>query len=346
MFGVSALPRTLEAAKRDAVHPRRHVRLAVVKDLGLLIQQSAGVDDNALSEALTVLTSMARRDAEALVRGAATVALADHPSEAVLDALLVSARDEHPYVVEMALAGLRDAAPLGHKDATRVIAKRSTDELAALRFQAVLAAGRVLDDEAFETLVLAALADGDAKVRYVACRVCEERYVGSPPARVARALEAALDDTDAFVPVAAAFVVGPLGNTKAHAVLSRAINSRLRLPAPEDEQTLVELIGELSLHDGEQGLRAHARGRFGLVPGKFAWQAQVALARLGNEWAIRRLSRDLTHRNADVRAHAATAVGAARLRGLRPTIEQLAEAGRLPSELAHSVLRELDETTA
>ncbi len=108
---------------------------------------------------------------------------------------------------------------------------------------------------------------------------------------------------------------------------------------------MVELIGELVIEEGKPGLRLHARGRFGLVPGKFAWQAQIALARLGDEWAIAKLSRNLNHRNADVRAHAATAVGVARLRQLRPAVVELGRAQRIPSDLVASVLLELEKST-
>jgi HEAT repeat protein len=346
MFGVSSLPRTLDAARRDAHHPRRHVRLSVVKDLGRLLQGAPNDAEQTQIEALTLLAELARRDAEPLVRGAATLALADNPSERALDALLLAAKDEHLYVVEMALVGLREVAPMGHVDASRVITKRFRDERAVLRFQAVLAAGRVLDDDTFLALAMTAAEDQDPKVRYVLWRVCDERFAAEIPTRLVSALEAALDEPDLYTPVAAAIVLGPRGNNKARTVLSRAINGRLRLPAPEDEQTLIELIGELAITEGMPGLRAHARGRFGLVPGKFAWQAQIALARLGDAWAIDQLTRGLNHRNPDVRAHSATAVGAARLAHLRPLLVQLGEAHRIPPELVASVLLELHEAEA
>lgn len=345
MFGVAALPRTLDAARRDATHARRHVRLSVVKDLGLMLQRASDDQDDVAQQAEEVLAGMALRDAEFLVRGAAAVALADRPSERGLETLLMVAKDDHPYVVEMALVGLRDVAPQGHTGASRVVNYRSRDERAALRFQAVLASGRVLDDNAFEELVVRSLDDADAKVRYIACRVCDERFAETLPKAVNAALEKRLDDGDVYVPIAAAFVVGPRGSVKAREILTRAVNHRVQLPAPEDEQTLIELIGELGLTEGVPGLRAHARGRFGLVPGRFAWQAQVALARLGDESAIARIESRLRHRNADVRIHAATAVGAAGLRQLRPLVAELGEAGRLPSEIVQNVLGELEKST-
>lgn len=319
--------------------------MSVVKDLGLLLLRATDEHDETAQQAEEVLVGMARRDVEPLVRGAAAVALADRPSERGLDALLIVAKDEHPYVVEMALVGLRDVAPRGHLNASRVVTYRAKDERAALRFQAVLAAGRVLEDQDFEALVLRGLNDADAKVRYIACRVCDERFVDVLPKAVNAALEARLDDSDVYVPVAAAFVVGPRGNVKAHEVLTRALNLRLRLPAPEDEQTLIELMGELGLAEGKPGLRAHARGRFGLVPGKFAWQAHVALARLGDEGAIAHIERRLKHRNPDVRIHAASAVAAAGLRQLGPMVAELGAAQRLPSEIVQSVLGELEKST-
>ncbi len=207
------------------------MRLSVVKDLGLLLHQEGPQFEQTRAQAQEILTKLSRRDAEPVVRGLATVTLADHPSEGALDALLVAARDEHSYVVEMALLGLRDVAPRGHREATRVVEQRFKDERAALRFQATLAAGRVLADEAFVPLTLAALTDADAKVRYVACRTCDERFSDALPPELEGALTRALDDADAQVPVAAAFVLAPRGNTLARTVLSRAINARVRLPA-------------------------------------------------------------------------------------------------------------------
>jgi HEAT repeat protein len=340
MFGVSSLPRTLEAARRDLNHARRHVRLSVARDLGLLTHAP-----ETRAQAVALLSAMSANDQEPLVRGAATLALADCPGDDALAALLLASGDDHLYVSEAALIGLREAAPRGHREASRVITRRFRDQHAALRFQAVLAASRVLQDDEFVPLALEAAGDGDPKVRYVLWRVCDERFAGVLPHALHQALEMALNDSDPYVPIAAAFVLGPNDHTKARQVLGRAINARLKLPAPEDEQTLVELIGELGVTEGIPGLRAHARGRFGLVPGRFAWQAQIALARLGDDWAIRQLSRNLKHRSTDVRIHAATAVGAARLTQLRPLIENLGRTRRIPSELAASVLSELETAT-
>src|SRR5690606_26695082 len=148
-------------------------------------------------------------------------------------------------------------------------------------------------------------------------RLLDERLADSergiteiPKSLEARCL-AALDDTKFEVRVAAAIVAAREGNDTARQVLIEALNRGVSLPAPEDEQELIELAGELRLRGAEAGLTRQAWGRFGLLPGRFAFQAKVALARLGNARAERDILKGLSSWDRDTRTLSVVAAGRA-----------------------------------
>lgn len=338
MFGLDQLPRTLAAARRDLSHQRRHVRLSVVNDL---VRLSHG-EPTERPEALNMIAQMLSDDPEPEVRARAAIALAD--SEAGpehLPALLSAARSEHVAVAEMALAALRELAPAGDARVMRLAQTFSRSEHGALRFQAVGVAARVCDEETFIDSLPALLSDPDVKVRAHTLRVAGERFEQAVPAGVEEQVRSALSAADRWECVAAALWLAPLGNRDAKQLIVRAINDRWALPTLEDEQALIELAGELGLEAAMPGLRRYSRGWLGLVPGRFAWQARVALARLGDESARRGITTGLESRHAHVRAAAALAVGRARLHRSRQRVEELLGAGKLDPELAHEVLKDL-----
>lgn len=338
MFGVEQLPRTLAAAERDISHPRRHVRLSVATDLVRL----AAPESVDRAQALSLLARLLTSDPEAEVRARAAIGMAD--CEAGLEqveVLLVAAKGEHVGVAEMALAALREVCPRNEPRVVRLVQGLIKSAHAALRFQAVAAASRVADDGAFEELLQTAFCDPDAKVRALALRVCEERFVEVVPKLVGEAAERALTDKDRSVRLAAAILLAPRGNVAARDTLVTALNQAWPMPAPEDEQTVVELAGELQLTAALPGLQRHVRGRFGLVPGRFAWQARVAMARLGDERSQKAIADGLRSSNEHVRAAAALAVGRARLHGLRAQVETLTESGKLPTDVFERVIADL-----
>jgi HEAT repeat protein len=339
MFGLAQLPRTMSAAQRDATHSRRHVRLSVINDLVRLSRP--GQPDR--ETGLRVLSTLLAGDADAEVRARAAIAFADcEAGPEVVPALLTAARGEHVGVAEMALAALREIAPPEEPRVSSLVKVLARGEHPALRFQAVGAAARVLDEVAFIDLLTQLLRDPDVKVRGHALRVADERFGGGRiPPSVVRAAEAAVGDSEPWVRLAAALLLAPHGHGPAHEVLVSALNQRWPLPAPEDEQALIELVGELGLTQALPGLRRHARGWFGLVPGRFAWHSQVAMARLGEQAARKAIAAGLRHRHSHVRAASALAVGRARLHELRGEVEQLVERGKLDPALAEEVLEEL-----
>lgn len=339
MFGLGQLPRTMSAAQRDATHPRRHVRLSVVHDVVRLSRP--GQPDR--EAGLKLLSTLLAQDSDAEIRARAAIAFADcEAGPESVPVLLTAARGEHVGVAEMALAALREITPAEDPRVIPLLKVLAKGEQPALRFQAIGAAARLLDEAAFVDLLTPALSDPDVKVRGHALRVADERFGGGRiPPSVTRAAEVAVQDPEPWVRLAAALLLAPHGHGPAHDVLVSALNQRWPLPAPEDEQALIELVGELGLNQALPGLRRHARGWMGLVPGRFAWHAQVAMARLGEDSARRAIGAGLRHRQSHVRAASALAVGRARLHELRGDIEQLVERGKLDRELAEEVLEEL-----
>jgi hypothetical protein len=95
---------------------------------------------------------------------------------------------------------------------------------------------------------------------------------------------------------------------------------KLSTPEAEDEAAAVELAGELGLHETVHCLARRAFGVLRWRADPFAWQALVALARLGDARAERKIMRDLHSRDRDRRTMAVAAVGRARLASLQPVV--------------------------
>jgi hypothetical protein len=81
---------------------------------------------------------------------------------------------------------------------------------------------------------------------------------------------------------------------------------------------------------------------FGLVPGRFAWQARTALARLGDEAATKEIYRDLRSSRRDVRTLAVAAVGQARLTSARQELERLGDGDLVDADAVAEARRLLD----
>lgn len=340
MFGLLPLPRTLEAAKRDSNHQRRHVRLSVVSDLVRL----AALEQADRPTALALLEQMLGRDSDPEIRARAAIGLADcEAGEEQVGALLHATKDVHLSVAEMALAALREVCAQGHPAASSAIEDAVRSDHAPLRFQGVAAASRVLGDAAFARVIELAIADPDAKVRSLAWRVCDERFRAPLPAELEKRAISALRDKSQAVRLAAAILLAPCGDSGAQMILVAALNEGWSIPAPEDEQAVIELVGELNLAAALPGLLRHARGRLGLVPGRFAWQARVAMARLGDVSARVSIETGLRSRRAHVRLASALAVGKARLHGLRAVVEGLAHEGKISTDVLAQVQADLSD---
>lgn len=347
MFGFKALPRTLAAAGRDLYDAKAPVRKSAIVDLVRL----ASGEEREL--AIGHLADALGKHTDPETRADAAIALADVGAVDHVTALLDATYERHPRLRQMALLGLGELASTGDGRVERVVTQALTASEPALRFQALIAAGRIVLSDLVVRLE-SALGDGDPALRYLALRLVDEHWERCRErSSLLRRASSLLDDADAQVRVAAALLPfaelpdGATGNASSKAagltdaeraervkqVLVQALDSRLRLPAPEDEQAVIERVAELELGAAVPALRRIAWGLFGLAPGAFAYQARVALLRMGDDAATRHFKKALGSRRADVCAQAVAAVTEAKALSLLPELDLLERSGRVDNEL-------------
>lgn len=335
MFQPKPLPRNLGAALRDARADKVSVRRAAIRDLGRL---ACG---EAWESAARALRDALRTDSNASVRAEAALSLANGEVRVALDDLLVAATDAHAEVRQMALLALGELGARGHVETARTVSEALLDTVPELRFQALIAAAR-LELPGLRDHLVRAFQDGDAQVRYIALRLGDEATAGlegdPSAATLVKSAEPLLEDPELTVRTAAAMMLCRFHRDRSAAAIAEALNANLQLPAPEDQQTLIELAGELLVTDSGPGLRRHAFGRFGLVPGRFAWQAKIALARLGDARAQHTLLKELRSRDRDARTVAVVAVGRSGMKQAIPQLMRLREEnGADPEALAEAL---------
>jgi HEAT repeat protein len=319
MLGFTPLPRTIEAALRDAEHARAEVRLASLADLK---RHARGGDDSAVA----ALVARLARDPEPQVRARAALALADIDAKEELPVLLAASADVDPGVRQMALVGVGELADPEHAEACAVATRGLVDALPAVRYQAVVALARLRGDASLEAL-LVGTRDADPEVRHVALRVAEEVFGGRAPEQVPLALlqraRGALRDDNYGVQLAAAILLAVLGDAGGRSRLIEVVNDRRRIPHTEDEAIAVELCGELKLSEATPGLERRA---FGVLGGRTptSWHARVALAELGHARAKSLILRGLSAWSRDARTLAVAAAGRARLQEARELLQSMA----------------------
>ena len=320
MFAWSPLPRNVVATFRDATNPKASVRLSAIADL---VRWAAG--DERL-RCIEQLTALLERDVDPEVRAAAAVALADADAEESLPALIRAAQSASPRVCEMALVALGELGPEGSGPALEVVRHALASSAPATRFQALIAAHRLLEPDELLPHLVAALADTEARVRYVACRIAEERFFaessGEPPSELSELLTKLLADPAENVALVVAITLGRRGSERARAMVVRALNRRDGFTELDDEQAAIEMCAELNLNAAGPGLRSRAfRGAFGASP--LSFQARVALARMGDARACEQILRDLSSFRRSVRDRAVAAAGQARLEAARPRLMEM-----------------------
>jgi len=320
MLGLSPLPRTLAAALRDAGHKKLEVRLSALRDLA---RHAADGSDEAVQRLRAVL----KGDSAVAVRAEAAVALADASASAAVEDLSVSAgEDEALRVRQMALVALGELARPEDAQAVAAVQRALRDPEPEIRFQALIAHARLAGDEALEALQRATR-DDDAHVRYVALRLAEERWLDAPgselPERWVEAARRCLEDDDASVRLASALLLARTGDASGAEVILDAVRSGLGADEPEDAEAAIELAAELGLDAARDGLARRAFGLFGVSRDPFAWQARVALARLGDERARGAILRGLDAWSRDARTLAVAAAGRARLAAARPRLLEM-----------------------
>ncbi len=317
MFGLDPLPRSLEAALRDVRHPKTGVRASAVRDLSRL----AGDDDG--GRATTALVEALSRDVSAEVRAAAAVALADAGSRTAVDALLDAVEDSHLSVRQMALLAIGELAE-GDDERVREVVERAVEaEAPSLRFQGIIASQR-LGTPGAESVLLRATRDADAQVRHVAYRLLEERASTDgdelrPSDEALAAAREGIEDAVPSVRLAAAILLARSGDRSGHAVLVEAVTRPRQRIEADDEQAAIALAGELGLAEARLGLVKRAWGGF-FGRDRFAYEARIALARMGDARARAAILRDLQAWSRDARTLAVIAAGRARIAEARPAI--------------------------
>lgn len=321
MLGFTPLPRTLEAALRDADNDRADVRLAALADLKRLAR---GGNDEARQRLARQLVD----DPEPKVRAAAALALADIDAEGELEALLAATADRDPQVRQMALLGVGELAQAEDAEARAAATRGLVDRVPAVRYQAVVALARLQGEASLEAL-LVGTRDADPEVRHVAFRVAEEvfgaRTLEQAPLQLVQRARGALRDDNHGVQVAAAILLAVLGDANGNQRLVEAVNARSRISHVEDEAVVVELCGQLQLQAATPGLERRA---FGVLGGRtpVSWHARVALAELGHPRAKNAILRGLSAWSRDARTLAVAAAGRARLAEARATLQRMAQA--------------------
>jgi hypothetical protein len=314
MFRLPPLRRTLEAAIRDLGEKNTRVRLSAVRDL---VHHADRARDKVVSS-----LERALKDEAAPVRSAAAVALADVGGREALAALLYAIEDVDPNVRQMAITAVGE---IGDARAKERLRRALADERPEVRFQALIAFARVAPDEA-DQVVIKALSDPDPHIRYIAIRVAEE-IAEKADVLLSRAvcerLAPLLGDGDVVVRIGAAVALGRAGDASSRRVLIDVAAGSVKTREPEDEAAAVELCGELGFHEAIPALERRAFGLTKLFRETFAWQARVALARLGHEGARTGIAHDLDARSRDKRTMAVAAAGRARLSQLRGRLEAM-----------------------
>ncbi|HEX3593511.1 MAG TPA: HEAT repeat domain-containing protein [Polyangiaceae bacterium] len=319
MYGLEALPRTLEAALRDAKNAKESVRVAAVRDLS---RHAAGAEGRQAVEALTFAL---KDDGSVEVRAAAALALADAGARDAVDALLGGTADPNLRVRQMSLIAIGELGDGADGRVENVIRAAIGDSAAALRYQGLIAAN-ALSLPFAEAALVEATGDADGEVRYIALRLLEERASaeksGQPADSTLTVVALRLSDPALRVRLAAGLFFGRMGDRAGAEAITEGIEARDDTLDPEDVQAAIVLAGELAVHDAAAALARHAWGTFGRGS-RFAYEARIALANMGNIRAKKALLQGLSASSRDARTLAVVAAGRANLSEALPLIEAM-----------------------
>ena len=222
-----------------------------------------------------------------------------------------------------------------------------TDDRPEMRYQAIIAFGRVADDDTeIGQALLRATNDDDDAVVHIALRIAEERHDAGKavdPRLVTRA-RALLADSSPNLMLVAAIFLGKAGDAAGNALLLRVVRGEKiagQPPEKEDERAAVELVGELGLEEARPHLEKRAWGVMHFVRDTCVFHAKIALASMGHPRAIAEILADLESPRPDVLGGAVVAAGRARIAKARPLIERIPTVAVDP-ELVNEALARLD----
>jgi HEAT repeat protein len=283
------------------------VRLSALTDLVRLTKTDAR------ERAILALIGLLRSDAHAELRAEAAVGLADAAAVGARAALLAALDDPVLRVRQLATLALGELGEPGDAELGARLSASLTAPEAALRFQALIACDRLLPAQS-EAMLGRALADADEEVRTMALRLARKRWpAGDAPAALLASAERLLRDPASMVRAAAALWLAPHGVSAADDVLVGVLDGGVPIHNDADLEQVMELTAKRGLSRARPAL---ARRAFALLrrADPLRWHALVALARLGDERARRRILSGLGAWTRDARTLAVVAAGRAGLR--------------------------------
>jgi HEAT repeat protein len=318
VFQLSPLRRTLAAALRDLHCPKVDVRLSALRDLATY------ATGEHRRQVLDALLQALESDSDVEVRAQAALTLADAEARECTVQLIDACHDVQPRVRQLALVALGEVSDPADGKARATLVRALSDDAPAIRFQALIAVCRLDPDQAAAE-VIRRTEDSDAQVRYIALRLLEEQWLETAqreplPAKVAEPARRALLDPVAKVRLAAAIFLANAGDLSGADQIVATVNRRAGTEEPEDTQAAVELAGRMNLAAARPGLTRRAFSWFGIFRDPFAFQARVALARMGDNRARVSILSDLSAWTRDTRTLAVVAAGSARIAEAEPQL--------------------------
>jgi HEAT repeat protein len=308
MLGLPPLPRTLEAALRDIEHQRVDVRRSALYDL---VRLTVGA---ARPRAVAAIARTLLGDPSAEIRTDAAIGLADAKAREARVDLIAALEDAHAGVVERVVLALGEIAEPGDAEVLAALRPLREHEVAALRFQTLIAFDGLADDEASVALERAS-GDSDDEVRAMAFRLAWRRFEKhEAPAGIVAAARRVLEAR-----ATAALFLAAQGDRSADRALVDVLEGQSGA-SEADVFAAIETVAELGLLAARPALVRRAFGALGVRFDTLGWQSCIALARFGDERAKRAILRRLSAWTRDSRTVAVVAAARARLESARPAI--------------------------
>ena len=340
MFSTSRSGRSYGAALRDLSEgSSAEVRAEAAQELAAHV-----VDDPSHRAEATQALIEALHDKSAEVRGAVALCLADIEAKEAIGALIEATEDGQERVQQMALTALGE---IGGARGLPIIEKSLEADAAAMRFAAVMAFVRVSDDRQRKIEVLLdASRDRDDKVRHIALRMAEELGDEEGPVdlRIQQRCVALLDDDSHIVPVAAAVILGRAGRHDGREILVGVATREVMTPEHDDEAAALELLGEMGYEEAIPGLERRGFKKVILLTNDpFAWQARVALARMGHAKATKWICSELEAWTRERRGLAVEAAKRGRVKAAIPILKAMrGDAARADPDAVEEALAQLE----